>query len=58
MPSIVAQVLCAATVIGLRILAFKYNWSLPALKVKPENMPKDDNLGTGDSSLKSDNNDN
>lgn len=25
MPSIVAQVLCAATVIGLRILAFKYN---------------------------------
>ena len=58
MPSIVAQVLCAATVIGLRILAFKYNWSLPALKVKPENMPKDDNLDTGDSSLKSDNNDN
>lgn len=58
MPSIVAQVLCAATVIGLRILAFKYNWSLPALKVKPENMPKDYNLGTGDSSIKSDNNDN
>ncbi len=47
---IIPQSLCAATVIGLRVLAVKYNWSLPALKVdesikpKPENEPEDSNL--------------
>ncbi len=30
---IIPQSLCAATVIGLRMLAVKYNWSLPVLRV-------------------------
>lgn len=30
---IVGQIACAVTVIGLRILAFRFNWSLPILKV-------------------------
>jgi len=33
---IIPQSLCAATVIGLRILAVKYDWGLPALKVDHE----------------------
>ena len=35
------QVACAVTVIGLRILATKYNWSLPILKVDPKSIPDD-----------------
>ncbi len=38
---IVPQCLCAITVIGLRILAVRYNWSLPALKVDPKLVERD-----------------
>lgn len=33
-PQWIPQVLCAITVVGLRILAVKYNWSLPVLRVE------------------------
>lgn len=36
---IIPQSLCAVTVIGLRVLAVKYNWSLPVLKVDPNIQP-------------------
>lgn len=39
---IVPQSLCAVTVIGLRVLAVKYNWSLPVLKVDPSVIPDDE----------------
>jgi uncharacterized membrane protein YeiH len=35
------QIACATTVIGLRVLATKYNWSLPILKVDPKSLPDD-----------------
>lgn len=35
------QTLCAVTIIGLRILAVHYNWSLPILKVDPRDLPDD-----------------
>lgn len=37
--SIVAQLACAFTVIGLRVAAVHYNWSLPILKVDPKDLP-------------------
>ena len=33
---------CAATVIGLRVLAVTYNWSLPILRVPEQDIPDDD----------------
>lgn len=37
---IVPQISCAATVIGLRVLAVHYLWSLPILKVDPKDLPE------------------
>lgn len=39
------QCMCAATVIGLRVAAVHYGWSLPILKVDPKSLPKDDDKG-------------
>lgn len=36
----VAQAACAVTVIGLRIAAVHYHWSLPVLKVDPRDLPE------------------
>lgn len=36
---LIAQIGCATTVIGLRIAAFHYNWSLPILNVDPKDLP-------------------
>lgn len=36
---IIPQICCAVTVIGLRVLAVHYNWSLPLLKVDPKDLP-------------------
>ena len=35
----VAQIACAITVVGLRIAAVHYHWSLPLLKVDPKDLP-------------------
>ena len=37
---IVPQISCAATVIGMRVLAVHYHWSLPILKVDPKDLPE------------------
>lgn len=34
-----AQITCAVTVIGLRILSYKFHWSLPILMVDDESIP-------------------
>ncbi|MDE6574768.1 MAG: trimeric intracellular cation channel family protein [Muribaculaceae bacterium] len=39
---IAAQISCGLTVIGLRIAAVHYNWSLPILQISPEDLPHDD----------------
>ncbi len=39
MPLWVSQTTCAATVIGLRVAAVCFNWSLPILKVDPNSLP-------------------
>ncbi len=36
----IPQLGCAATVIGLRVLAFHFGWSLPILKVDPADLPE------------------
>ncbi len=38
---VLAQVSCAAMVIGLRVAAVHYRWSLPILKVDPKDLPQD-----------------
>ena len=38
---ILAQIACAITVVGLRIAAVHYNWSLPILNVDPKDLPND-----------------
>ena len=38
---VLAQVSCAAMVIGLRVAAVHYHWSLPILKVDPKDLPQD-----------------
>lgn len=38
---LVSQILCAITVLGLRIAAVHYHWSLPILKVDPKDLPED-----------------
>lgn len=40
-PQVIPQCACAATVVGLRIAAVHYNWSLPILKVPEEALPKE-----------------
>lgn len=37
---IIPQISCAATVIGLRVLAVHYHWALPILKVDPKDLPE------------------
>ena len=37
---VVAQLGCAVTVVGLRILAVHYHWQLPILKVDPKDLPE------------------
>lgn len=37
----VPQVVCAAVVIGLRVAAVVFGWSLPILKVDPKSLPKE-----------------
>lgn len=39
---VVAQISCAATVIGLRVAAVHFNWSLPILKVDPKDLPQNE----------------
>lgn len=39
-PAWVPQLTCAATVVGLRVAAVLFDWSLPILKVDPKNLPK------------------
>lgn len=36
-----AQITCAVTVIGLRIAAVHYHWSLPVLQVDPKDLPNE-----------------
>ncbi len=38
---VLAQVSCAAMVIGLRVAAVHYRWSLPILKVDPKDLPQE-----------------
>ncbi|MDE6043452.1 MAG: hypothetical protein K2G07_07925, partial [Muribaculaceae bacterium] len=40
---IVPQIACAVTVIGLRVAAVHYNWSLPILKVDRNLLPEEKN---------------
>ncbi|MDE5656139.1 MAG: trimeric intracellular cation channel family protein [Muribaculaceae bacterium] len=40
LPELVPQVSCAIVVIGLRVLAVHYNWSLPILKVDEKSLPE------------------
>lgn len=37
---IISQISCAVTVIGLRVAAVHYDWSLPILKVDPKDLPE------------------
>lgn len=39
LPVIIPQITCAVTVLGLRIAAYHYRWSLPILKVDPSSLP-------------------
>lgn len=43
--SLVPQIACAVTVIGLRVLAVHYRWSLPILKVDTSLLPSDQSDG-------------
>lgn len=36
----IPQIACAITVVGLRVLAYHYGWSLPILKVDPTDLPE------------------
>lgn len=40
LPDIAPQLSCASTVIGLRVLAVRYHWSLPILKVDEKSLPE------------------
>lgn len=35
----ISQIACAVTVVGLRVLAYHFHWSLPILHVDPEDLP-------------------
>lgn len=39
--TIVAEIVCATTVIGLRVLANRFGWSLPILQIDPDALPDD-----------------
>lgn len=39
-PMWVPQIVCAITVVGLRVAAVVFHWSLPILKVDPKSLPK------------------
>lgn len=38
---LIPQLVCAFSVVGLRIVAVHYNWSLPILEVNPEDLPEE-----------------
>ena len=38
---VIPQLACAFTVVGLRVAAVHYHWSLPVLKVDPKDLPED-----------------
>lgn len=40
---VIAQISCGVTVIGLRIAAVHFNWSLPLLNIDPNDLPDNDN---------------
>lgn len=40
LPAWVPQTVCAGTVIGLRVAAVAYDWSLPILKVETDDLPR------------------
>lgn len=40
LPPLAAQITCAVTVVGLRVAAVHYHWSLPILKVDPKDLPE------------------
>lgn len=40
-PSLVPQIACAAMVIGLRVLATHYKWSLPILRIEEDIIPEE-----------------
>lgn len=41
LPALVPQLACAGVVIGLRVAAVYFNWSLPILKVDPKSLPEE-----------------
>lgn len=41
LPFLVPQITCAVVVIGLRVLAVHFDWSLPILKVDQRSLPRD-----------------
>lgn len=41
LPFLVPQITCAVVVIGLRIMAVHFNWSLPILKVDQRSLPRE-----------------
>jgi len=45
---LVAQIACAVSVVGLRIAAVHYDWSLPLLHVDPADLPDDNNTDSHD----------
>lgn len=47
---LVAQISCAVSVIGLRIAAVHYNWSLPLLHVDPADLPDDHHIDSNEKS--------
>lgn len=42
LPQFIPQIACAVTVVGLRIAAVHYDWSLPILKIPVESLPKEE----------------
>lgn len=41
MPAIACEVVCATVVVGLRVMAVRYGWSLPILQIDPNALPDD-----------------
>lgn len=46
-PQWLPQTICAITIVGLRVLAVHYNWSLPILKVDEKSIPDDQQVKNG-----------
>ena len=39
-PTVISQISCAIVVVGLRVAAVHFGWSLPVLKVDPKDLPE------------------